>query len=423
MTGWPVTLILGTSSFWWLSDRPSRQGYRPYPGPVPGHSHSNRHDEPGPRWLSWVVGALVGATLLMLFLLWPTEEPSFDRQELGFAATLVVAEVTDVTEGPCAFAERLECRTPEFTIIEGPDEGLAVWQQFEISGFTPDFDVGERVVLSVIDNPELGTVFEYSDRDRRPVLIVLLLAFSLAVVALGRVRGLAALGGLAISVIVLTLFIAPSILVGNDAVLVATVGGAAIALAAIYMTHGWNRISHVAVIGTFSALVLTLGLSWVVAALAKFSGYASEEAVFVSLVDRVDIGGLILAGAVLGAIGALDDITVTQASTVIELHDAGARSGAPDLYRRGLRVGRDHIASTVNTLFLAYAGAALPLILLYTLSGHPLDLLVNSEVIAVEVVRTLVGSIGLVAAVPITTWLASWVLHRTGMTNTAAESV
>ena len=112
-----------------------------------------------------------------------------------------------------------------------------------------------------------------------------------------------------------------------------------------------------AVIGTFSALALTLGLSWIVAAFAKFSGYASEEAVFVSLVDRVDIGGLILAGAVLGAIGALDDITVTQASTVIELHDAGATSGAPDLYRRGLRVGRDHIAATVNTLFLAYAGA------------------------------------------------------------------
>jgi uncharacterized membrane protein len=214
--------------------------------------------------------------------------------------------------------------------------------------------------------------------------------------------------------------IAPSILLGNDAVLVASVSGAAIALTAIHMTHGWNQISHVAVIGIFSALVLTLGLHWLVDAFAKFSGYAAEEAVFVSLVDSLDISGRIIAGAVLGAIGALDDITVTQASTVIELHDAGSNSGTPDLYRRGLRVGRDHIASTVNTPFLAYAGAALPLILLYTLSGHPLDLLVNSEVIAIEVVRTLVGSIGLVAAVPITTWLAAWVLHHT--TPTAAEA-
>ena len=143
------------------------------------------------------------------------------------APCLVVdcAEVTDVTERPCTFAEHLECRTSEFTIIGGPDAGLAVWQQFEISGFTPDFDTGERVVLSVIENPEVGTIFEYSDIDRRPILIVLLLVFSLAVVALGRVRGLAALGGLVISVVVLAAFFAPSILVGNDAVLVATVGG------------------------------------------------------------------------------------------------------------------------------------------------------------------------------------------------------
>lgn len=148
---------------------------------------------------------------------------------------------------------------------------------------------------------------------------------------------------------------------------------------------------------------------------SKFSGFASEEAVFVSLVETVDIGGLILAGAVLGAIGALDDITVTQASTVLQLHEAEERAGASDLNRRGLRVGRDHIAATVNTLLLAYAGAALPLILLYSLSGHRFDLLINSEEIATEIVRTLVGSIGLVAAVPLTTWLAVQVLKPTDL--------
>lgn len=146
-----------------------------------------------------------------------------------------------------------------------------------------------------------------------------------------------------------------------------------------------------------------------------------------SLVETVDIGGLILAGAVLGAIGALDDITITQAATVLEVHEAGTRADTVDLYRRGLRVGRHHIASTVNTLFLAYAGAALPLILLYSLSGHRFDLLANSEVVAIEIVRTLVGSIGLVAAVPITTWLAAWALHqadtRPGITSGGTKSV
>jgi uncharacterized membrane protein len=255
-------------------------------------------------------------------------------------------------------------------------------------------------------------MYAYSDRDRRPVLWVLGLVFAVSVVALGRLRGLAALFGLVLSVFLLTSFIAPSILAGNDPVLVATVGGAAIALIALYMAHGWGTLTHVAVIGTFAALGVTLALSSIVSAFARFSGIAAEEAIFVSFVEGVDVGGLILAGAVLGAIGALDDITVTQASTVLELHRSGNR-GASALYASGLRVGRDHIASTVNTLLLAYAGASMPLLLLFSLSELPLDMVANSELVAVEIVRTLVGSIGLVASVPITTWLAARVLAAT----------
>jgi uncharacterized membrane protein len=171
--------------------------------------------------------------------------------------------------------------------------------------------------------------------------------------------------------------------------------------------------------GTFSALGITLGLSWVVSAVAGFSGLASEDAVFVSFVEGLDVSGLILAGAVLGAIGALDDITVTQSSTVLELQRMGEETTSPELFRAGLRVGRDHIGATINTLLLAYAGASIPLLLLYSLSRLRLDLVANSEVVAVEIVRTLVGSIGLVAAVPITTWLASRVVvHATTATRT-----
>lgn len=396
-----------------LRDRPGTGVSGPYAPSMPGHDHvSDRTDSPArSRWLSMASFVIIGATVILLILLWPSGQPSFDRRELGLSSSVVVAVVTDVNDAPCTFGADLDCRTVEYTIEEGDHAGLSTWQQFEISTFTPDFDEGEQVVLNVIENPELGTIFEYADPDRRPVLAVLLIVFSLSVVALGRIRGLAALGGLLLSVAVLVVFVAPSILSGNDPVLVATVGGAAIALAAIYLAHGWNPISHVAVIGTFSALALTLGLSWLVGGLADFSGFAVEESVFVSLIETVDTGGLILAGAVLGAIGALDDITVTQASTVLQLHEASGHDQTVNLYRRGLRVGRDHIASTVNTLFLAYAGASLPLILLFSLSGHRWDLLVNSEVIAVEVVRTLVGSIGLVAAVPITTWLAARTLR------------
>jgi uncharacterized membrane protein len=341
---------------------------------------------------------------------------------LGLATEVVTAEVTEASVEPCSFAPELECHLVFFSILEGEDAGFETWQEFELSPLSPTFEVGERVVLNVVANPELGILYQFADRDRRPVLAILGIVFATAVVALGRMRGVAALIGLLVSVFLLTSFIAPSILAGNDPVLVATVGGAAIALVALYMAHGWNELTHVAVIGTFVALSVTLVLSFLVSAVARFSGIAVEEAIFVSFVEGVDVGGLILAGAVLGAIGALDDITVTQASAVFELGQMGGGAGSGDLYASGLRVGRDHIASTVNTLLLAYAGASLPLLLLYSLSELRLDLVANSEVVAVEIVRTLVGSIGLVAAVPITTWLAARVVGAALVQETHATA-
>jgi uncharacterized membrane protein len=160
-------------------------------------------------------------------------------------------------------------------------------------------------------------------------------------------------------------------------------------------------------VGSFAALALTAVLSTLVLTAARFSGLGSEEAFYLLSVPGIDLSGLLLAGIVLGAIGALDDVTVTQASAVWEVARANPALGASELFGAGLRVGRDHIASTVNTLLLAYAGAAMPLLILFSLSALPLGVVATSEVVAVEVVRTLVGSIGLVAAVPITTALAA----------------
>jgi uncharacterized membrane protein len=140
---------------------------------------------------------------------------------------------------------------------------------------------------------------------------------------------------------------------------------------------------------------------------ARFSGLTVEEAFIITIAGHFDLSGLILAGIVLGALGAIDDITVTQASTVWELHAVRPDLGKAGLVRSGLKVGRDHVASTVNTLLLAYAGAAMPLLLFFVLAGQSIGTVLNGEIVAVEVVRTLVGSIGLVAAVPITTWLAA----------------
>jgi uncharacterized membrane protein len=263
------------------------------------------------------------------------------------------------------------------------------------------------VYLSLVESPDGSVAVNYYDRNRGLLLLAVTAGFALAVVALGRLRGFAALIGLAISVLVLIGFIVPSIIAGEDAVLVALVGGGAIALVSLYLAHGYTPLTHVAAVGAFSALALATALSWLVVEAAELSGLASEEAFYLLTIPDLDLSGLVLAGIVLGAIGALDDVTVTQASAVWEVGQANPELSQKALFESGLRIGRDHIASTVNTLLLAYAGAAMPLLILFSLSGLPLGVVASSEVVAVEIIRTLVGSIGLVAAVPITTWLAA----------------
>ncbi|CAN5833326.1 hypothetical protein BH23ACT5_BH23ACT5_04210 [soil metagenome] len=358
-------------------------------------------------WLIWTVLGVGFMTIVGLAVLWPRTDPVFDGQALGLTSQTVNAQVAEAADGRCSFGDDLACHLVVFEILEGPDAGTVSSQEFEVSRSAPRFESGERVVLNVVPEADARFRYQFADRDRRPVLWALGALFALVVVALGRLKGLAALGGLVGSVFILVGFIAPAILTGRSPVLVAAVGGSAIALLTLYLAHGWNALTHVAAIGTFAALTLTVALSAIVVAVARFSGFASEEAFFLVFVEGLDVSGLILAGTVLGAIGALDDITVTQASTVFELKRANPGATPGELFGGGIRVGRDHIASTVNTLLLAYAGAAMPLLLLFTLSDLPLSIIANSEVVAVEITRTLVGSMGLVAAVPATTWLAS----------------
>ena len=372
-------------------------------------------DLPQDRGYGWLpLAAMAGAVLVVIgiILLWPWSSGVPDPTGLGLAQTAIRAEVTTVEPGPCPGTRRaddIECTLVGFRLLEGRDSGETVVLGFGEAESTPEFVEGDRVVLyDQGGNARLDRRYQFADRERRPVLLFVTLAFALAVVALGRWRGLASLAGLAISVVVLTVFIIPSILSGRPATLVAVVGAAAIAYTALYLSHGFNPHTHVALLGTLGALALTVVLSALVTALAQLSGFASEEALLVSqLGATVDVSGLILAGIVLGAVGALDDVTVTQTSAVWELRLANpALSGGP-LLRAALRVGRDHVVSSVNTLLLAYAGAAIPLLILFSLSDLGLGTVANSEIVATEIIRTLVGSIGLVAAVPITTWLAS----------------
>lgn len=386
-----------------------------------GHTHSHSHDvvvsARTRRALIAVTIAMAAVVVGSMLVIGFGTDVDADASGL-LADEVFEAEVVGVTTGPCegtSPGSGIDCRFVEVRLTQGPDEGDTRTLSFSTDApSTPDLGPGDRVVLNHVGGAEPGLDYQYADRQRRPVLLGAAILFAVAVVLLGRLRGLAALGGIVVSLGVILRFVLPAILDGHSAVLVAVLGSAAIAYVALYLAHGFTMLTTVALLGTLASLGLTVVLSAIFTALGDFSGYASEEAILLQqLAGGVDVSGLVLGGIVIGALGALDDVTVTQVSAVAELRRANPTMPHGALYRSGLRIGRDHIASTVNTLALAYAGAALPVMLLFVLSQQSLGTVANSEVIATEIVRALVGSVGLVASVPITTWLASRVVAST----------
>jgi uncharacterized membrane protein len=207
----------------------------------------------------------------------------------------------------------------------------------------------------------------------------------------------------------------PALLTGSAPIAVALTGTSIIAFGVLYLAHGVSERTTVALLGTLASLALTAILAVAFAGAAQLSGLASEDSIaLLSFAPELDYRGLLLAAVIIGTLGVLDDVTVTQVSAVWELHHADPGQGRRQLYRSAIRIGRDHIASTVNTLVLAYAAAGLPLMLLLTQSGLAFGDVLTTETIAVEVVQTLVGSIGLVASVPLTTALAAWLVTLPG---------
>ena len=388
-----------------------------------GHGHAH-----GPesarlrRLLLLVLAPFALATLIGLVVLWPDERPAA-REGLGVADETVKATVTERRVIPCTpdlapepedpSARPPECVETSLRLTSGDDEGETVRMR-TVTGDSPiTLRRGSKVVLAVEADAEPEFRYRVLDMQRGRPLLLLGLLFVAAVVALGRWRGLASLAGLALSLLVLVKFVLPAVLAGANPLPIAVVGSAAIMFVAVFLAHGFGARSSVAVLGTLLSLLLTGVLAGAVVAAGEFTGLATEEATFIRAVyGQVDVHGLLLAGVIIGSLGVLDDVTVTQASAVWELRAADPSASQRSLFTRGLRIGRDHIASTVNTLVLAYAGASLPLLLLFTVAGRPLVDVLTSEVIAQEVVRTLVGSVGLVASVPITTALAAFVAVR-----------
>ena len=351
--------------------------------------------------------------------LWPDDPTPPVPDVIGPPAELADATVTDVVRRPCEgtdASQNVVCQEVEARLTSGVAAGDAVPLEVSEGPGAPRLEEGDRIVVGFVDtggDEGTGRTWYFSDYQRRTPLLVLGACFALAVVALARWRGIMALAGLAVSLAVLVKFMLPAILEGKSPVAVAVVGAAAIMFVTLYLAHGLNIRTTTAVLGTLGSLLLTGVLAWAFVEAAHFSGLASEEAGFLqATAGGVSLRGLLLGGIVIGSLGVLDDVTVTQASAVWELRQADPGLGFGRLFAAGGRSGRDHIASTVNTLVLAYAGASLPLLVLFTLSNRDLTGVLTGELVATEIVRTLVGSLGLVAAVPLTTALAAFAAER-----------
>ena len=355
-------------------------------------------------------------TVAGLVLLFPTTSPDVDAT----SGPRFDGHVSAAVERPCsddpddAGPDALGCLALTVEISDGPLAGRTIETLITAPRGQAPFGAGADVVLTAAGgDPTDPAAYQIVDLQRDLPLLGLAVIFVVAVLALGHRRGLAALAGLGLTGVVLIGFVLPAILAGRNPLLVAVVGCCAIMFGALYLTHGFSARTSTAVLGTLASLLLIALLGITFSGLAQLTGADEDTAsLAATLGTEVDGRGLVLAGLVIGALGALDDVTVTQTTAVWELRAANPTMASATLFRAAMRIGRDHVASAVNTLVLAYAGTALPLLLLFSVAERGLIDTLTTQVIATEVVRTLVGSIGLVVSVPLTTALAVAVATR-----------
>ncbi|GAA4449958.1 YibE/F family protein [Phytohabitans houttuyneae] len=401
-----------------------------------GHAHSHTHGGDRPhhqragRTALIVLAVAAAATVAAMALLWPRGDVGGDQaageaQVTGDVVAVAITPCPELPDSPQVVPRGgpQECGTVTIKLTSGPDKGQQIETDKPRGPGSPEVGEGDHLTLIHTEGTASGVAYQILDHQRGNGLWVLVVAFALAVVAFGRLRGLAALGGLAITFGVLLFFIVPAILDGRSPLLVAVVGSTAIMLSVLYLTHGFTVPTTVAVLGTLASLTLTGLLAAAATAALHLTGVGTEETNFLTIAySDVNMQGLLLAGILIGSLGVLDDVAVTQAVTVSELAHANPALSATRLYRAAARVGRAHITSVINTLVLAYAGASLPLLILLAAGNARLGESLTSQMLSQEIVRSVVGTMGLIAAVPITTALAAFAATRKPKSKPAAPA-
>lgn len=372
---------------------------------------------PVARRLAWLVVAPVAVVVAVaMALLWPTGD---GPERTGGAAQEVRGEVVSLDRQPCEQSlpdDVNGCGTATVRLDagEGTGDGTnTVVVPLPNGAGAPEVGEGDDVVLVGAEGPD-GLTYDIVDQQRGLGLWLLAGVFAVALAVVGGWRGLTALAGLAVTVSLLVWFVVPAVLAGEPPLLVALVGATVIMLVVLYLTHGPAVSTTVAVLGTLASFTLTGVLAAVTVPLLHLTGITDDLSMAVQTTYGVDTRGLLVAGIVIGALGVLDDVTVTQAVSVEELARANPDYTWRQLYAAGGRVGRAHIASVVNTIVLAYAGSSLPLLVLTLAESGSLADVATDQFIAQEVVRSLVATLGIIAAVPLTTALAAVVARRVG---------
>lgn len=299
------------------------------------------------------------------------------------------------------------CQRSLVSIDSGPSKGSHTLLELAPGPGQPDLHAGDHIRLVRQDDPSGTTIYSFDDYARGLPLLLIAVVFAVVIVAVARWRGLRAVLGLVFAFGVLVVFLLPALLDGKPALPVALVSGALILYAVLYLAHGVNLRTSSALLGTLSAMVLAAVLSWVALEVTHLTGLSEEQNTNVATyLQHVSITGLLLAGFIIGSLGVLNDVTITQASAAFELAALDEDATRREVFAAAMRVGRDHIASTVYTLVLAYAGGALPLLLMFSVAGRSIRDVLTGDAVAIEITRSAVGGICLALSVPLTTAIA-----------------
>lgn len=358
------------------------------------------------------------AVALYFFLFQKADLPDISMSAFGSETTQArVSEI--IEEGEIDLGGTIQkYQIARVELLEGEYQGIVMEMDYgrrQVLSSAVYLEPGDPILVTIGARPDGVLTVYFVDFVRVMPLLWLAVIFALAILLISRWKGFRSLLSMAFSLTVIIGYIIPRILSGEDPLRVSIIGSIVLLGATLYLTYGWTLKTHAAVISMVIVLLITGALAAIFVTFTRLTGSGDENALFLlqMLNAQINLRGLLLGGMIIGALGVLDDLVTTQASAVFELHNANPSLGFNALFRSAMRIGQDHVAATVNTLVLAYAGASLPMLLLFTLGQGDLGYLVNFEFVAEEIVRTLVGSLGLVSAVPLSTAIAGLFALRT----------